>query len=244
MTRTDDAIRADRRRVRMAADAAIRVVEILATGTNGGAQEHSASLLAARPAALRRRGRRLSDGQRRAQAQRPGSRSTSSTSPTTRCASRRRRAPRATSARRRPQPHVPRRGRRHTRGDRARRSGPAAAVRRLDGPLEPRPLRRGPRAPARLTPSMDQLIAVSVDRREARRRGPHRRRRSASSTTASTSQRYDTPGAVLHAAARSTAWSRLADRRRRRAAGAGEGPPDAARGVAARPARGPATHTC
>ena len=107
----------------------VRVVQVLATGTNGGAQEHVFNLVSRLdPALLRRLDRVALERERRPQApagrvRRHGHR----------LARRRdrdgdaRRAPRGRPRRRDPQPHVPRRDRGHEGRDRPRRGGPPAA---------------------------------------------------------------------------------------------------------------------
>ena len=170
----------------------IRVVEVLATGTNGGAQEHLYSLVTRmdRDALRRRRSSRCRRGAPSASSSAPASPSSSSTSRTTRSRS----APwRPTSPRSGADVVHDHMYRAEIVGDagghRARRGRPAPAVRRRHGPLEPRPLRRGPRELLReLTPQMDQLIAVSkAIERKLVDEGRDDRARSASSTTASTS---------------------------------------------------------
>ena len=120
----------------------------------------------------------------------PGSRSSSSTSPTTRSRSARWRRTWPRSGADVVHTHM---YRADTVGDPgghgARRDRPPPAVRRLDRPLEPRPLERGPRRCSRgLTPHMDRLIAVSRSiERKLHRGGPGRDPGATSSTTASTS---------------------------------------------------------
>ena len=97
---------------------------------------------------------------------------------------------------------------------------------------------------AGLTPHMDRLIAVSrsIERKLAPGGpgrdpgGPHLQRRRPPALRP--------PGALLHAARRVRDGARLADRRGRREAGAREGPPDPLRRVADRAAHGPGLRTC
>ena len=114
----------------------------------------------------------------------------------------------------------------------AGRTSSRPSTRRASGRSEDRDAIRA------LTPEMDQLIAVSkaierkiADERPGLRPCPaHLQRRRP--------RPLRPPGAVLHAPRRVRDGAGVADRRRRRPAGAGEGPPDAPRRVAARPARG------
>ena len=133
-----------------------------------------------------------------------------------------------------PQPHVPRRGDRHARRARAGRLGMARPY--VVGTVhssrvrsaEDRALLR------RLTPSMDRLIAVSraiVAKLGARR--PHRRAGRAD-LQRRRPQALRVHRGVLHAARGVRLPRGRAARRGRRAARAGEGPRDAARGMAAR----------
>ena len=103
----------------------------------------------ARPAALRRRGHLAVRRAGRAPAAR-GRHHGARRRRGGRCRgprARRRAVPRA-AAGGRPQPHVSGRGHRHARGAGHRRAGPAAAVCRQHGPLEPRAQPGGPRAAA------------------------------------------------------------------------------------------------
>ena len=181
----------------------------------------------------------LSAGQRRPQAA-AGRRSMSSSSmsPTTRSRSARSRPTWPRSGPDVIHTHMyPGRDRRDPRGDGARRDRPAPAVRRLDRPFEPHPLRRGPRAILReLTPHMDQLIAVSraiehklVD--EDRATGA----RSASSTTAWTSSATTTRSRAARCP-RNTAW-----RPARRSSGSS---PGWSRRRATRPCSRPGRRSC
>ena len=234
-------------RLRAAGSPRVRVVEILATGTNGGAQEHLYGLRRADGSrALRRQRRRPVERQRDPQdrpARGPG--------------------PRHRRARRRPRRRAPRRA---PRGARSRRSStstctgprwsararscawPSAATR---GRTSCRPSTRRGSARARiarplreLTPSMDRLIAVSraIVAKIAEERGglapvePRLQRRRP--------RALRPPGAVLHAPRGVRHGAGRPDRRRRRPARAGEGPPDAPRGLAGRAARLPAARTC
>ena len=147
--------------------------------------------------------------------------------------------------RRRPQPHVPRRDRRHQGGP-GPRARPVTA-----GRTSSRPSIRAGSARARTATLLPALTPHDgpADRGLARRssaRSPTRvasTRRSRLIYNGVDLERYDhqepcctLPRGVRHGA-------RLADRRRRRPAGAGEGPPDAARGLAARAARRARTRT-
>ena len=99
-----------------------------------------------------------------------------------------RRAPGRPAARGGPQPHVPGRAGRDPGGDRPRRDRPAAAVRRLDRPLEPGPVRGGPARAAHPDPADGPAHRrLPVDRREAPPRGSRHRPDLSSSTTGSTS---------------------------------------------------------
>ena len=124
--------------------------------------------------------------------------------------------------------------------------GHAPAVRRLDGPLEPRPIRRGSRA----APPPDAATWTGSSRfRERSRRSSRTRVGPAWHPGRPDLQRrrppaLRPPGAVLHAARGVRDGARLADRGRRRPARAGEGPPDALRGVAGGAARRSRTRTC
>ena len=139
-----------------------------------------------------------------------------------------------------PQPHVPGRARRHARGDRPRRDRPAAPVRRLDRPFEPGPVRGGPPAVLRiLTPRMDRLIAVS---RSIVEKLEHEGRDTAPISLIHNGvdlERYDHQDPCCTLREEYGLPGRGPDRRRRRPARAGEGPPDAPRGVAGRRGRRP-----
>ena len=180
----------------------VRVVEVLATGTNGGAQEHLYSLVTridrsrydvsvvalSAGSAVRKLQRAGIPGprHRRARRRHRGRRA--------------RRAPRRGPRRRRPHAHVPRRDRRDARGAGPRRDRPPSAVPRLDDPLEPDPLERGPAGPARADPAHGPAHrGLAGHRAQARRRGaderpgpPHLQRRRPRAVRP--------PGAVLHAA--------------------------------------------
>ena len=156
----------------------IRVVELLATGTSGGAQEHVYNLVTRLDRERYDVSVLVAVGRRR----RPPAREDGRLGVRPRRHVRRRGdrggrgAPRRRQGRRRPQPHVSRRGRRHAGrvGARGGRAPPAA--RRRDGPLEPRSLRGGPRP----GPPADAADGPP-DRRLARHRpqdrgrGPRRR---------------------------------------------------------------------
>ena len=226
----------------------IRVVEVLATGTNGGAQEHLY-------------GARHPDRPRRA-----------TTCRSCRC---RRAAPSASSsapgfdvlvidepddaiavgalaahlAEVRPDVVHNHMYRAETRRRRGRPSPSARSA--TGGRTSCRPSTRAASAPRRtgemlrdLTPHMDQLIAVSraIERkiddegRDGDAGPPHLQRRRPVALRP--------PGAVLHAPRGVRHGAGLADRRRRRPARAREGPPDAARGVAARCCAPSPTRTC
>ena len=217
------------------AETALRVVELLATGTSGGAQEHvstwspgSIRCATTYPCCRCRTGPPSAGSSRRA------SRSASSTTCRRRGDRGGRRAPRGRQGGRRPQPHVPRRGHRHAGGVVARRDGPPPAAGRRDGPLvsrvrsdEDRELVR------RLTPKMDHLIAVS--------RAIVRKIEDEGRVGAPISLIYNgvdldplrpSPRSCCTLQRRVPDRAGRAARRGRRAARAGEGPPDAARGVA------------
>ena len=225
----------------------VRVVEILATGTNGGAQEHVFSLMTRLDTdALRGIGRRRC---RRGSAVRklaaPRLPVTVIDEPDDAVAVR---ALTAHLALVRPDVIHTHMYRADIIGTKAAialgETRPPPALRRLDGPLVAGPLAEDRDLLRQLTPQMDQLIAVSqVDRAQDRRRAPDRR-----AGPAHLQRRRPPalrpPGAVLHAPRRVRDGARLADRRRRRPARAREGPPDADRGLAARPPRGARTPTC
>ena len=207
----------------------VRVVELMATGTNGGAQEHVYSLLSRmdrdryEPTAHLALAR-----QRRAQDRPPGD-----PGPRDRRARRRHRrrrgrhAPGRHRARGRPQPHVPRRAGRDAGGDRPRRGRPRPPVRRGHRPLEPDPLARGPRGPApphaaHGPPRRGEPGDGAQDRRRAPQRRPglaHLQRRGPGPL------RPHRP--LLHAPRGVPHAGGGADRRRRGPPGAREGPPHA-----------------
>ena len=222
---------------RRSAAAAIRVVELLATGTNGGAQEHLYSLVTRIDHdALRRLDRRRS----------------------------RRAAPSASSSRRAPGPRHRRAGRRdrrrcarrvprrgaarglHDHMYRAETVGTRAAIALAEvGQRRPYVVSTVHSSRIRseedrellrdLTPHMDQLIAVSQDdRAQARRRRPRRRARSSASTTASTCRATTTRRRAARSP-RSTASSRA---RSSSASSRGSSPRRATR-PCSRPGHGP-----
>ena len=164
----------------------IRVVELLATGTNGGAQEHVFNLVS-------RIDRErydvsvcaLSPGSAVRKLERAGIPVCVIDAPDDDAATE------ALAAHlgggpggRRPQPHVPGRDRRDAGRLAGRRGRPAAAVRRGDRPLVARPVGRGPGArPAADAADGPPHRGLHLDRPQDRRRGAARGAGHASSTT-------------------------------------------------------------
>ena len=143
--------------------------------------------------------------------------------------------PRRGPAGRRPHPHVPRRRHRHEGGPGTTRAGPRPFV---VSTVHCRGSGRSTTETLRcLTPEIDQLIAVSksivakIDERPGL--APVRLIYNGVDLAATTT-RSRTPSCAT-----ASGSSRVAGRRRRRAPRAREGPPDAARRLAARPARRP-----
>ena len=213
----------------------IRVVQVLATGTNGGAQEHVYNLVSRMDRdALRRLGRLAVAGERRAQARagrhrrhghrrarrrdrdRRPSPPTSPTSAPTSIHNHMYRAEIVGTRRR------SRWARRATAGRGSISTVHSSRVRSREDQDELRRLDAVDRPPDR---------GLELDRPQGRRRGPDRAPRS-TDLQRRRPRALRPPGAVLHAPRRVRHGADAADRRRRRPAGAGEGPPDAARGLA------------
>ena len=221
----------------------IRVVEVLATGTNGGAQEHLYSLVTRMDRdALRRLGRVAVARQRRPQA--PAGRASPSASSTTWTT-------RSPSGRSRPT---------------SPRSGPTSSTTTCTAPRSsaprppgasreaglPRPYVVGTVHSARIRDDEDRAAPADADPADG---PPHRglaRRSCARSMTRAATGAPVTPdlqrrrpralrpaGAVLHAPRGVRHGARAPDRRRRGAPGAREGAPDPAGGLAAGPRRCP-----
>ena len=166
-----------------AARGRVRVVEVMATGTNGGAQEHVYSLVTRLdPANYDVRVVSLSHGSSVRRLEKAGIEVSVIDEPDDRTAVRAlaERAARLDGTRGHPQPHVSGRGRRDSRRPAARRDGLQAAGHHLDRPFEPHPLRRRSRGP-----SPADAADGPPDRRFQGHRAedpggrPHRARRSA-----------------------------------------------------------------
>ena len=189
----------------------IRVVEVLATGTSGGAQEHVFGLVSRMdPDRFDVSVVSLSSGSAVRKLQRAGVRRPRHRRARRRDRGRRTgRAPRRCPARRHPQPHVPRRARRHAGGDRASARSGHRRPYIVSTVHSSRVRSEEDREMLRAADAADGPAhrGVQDDRGQARSRKAGRRARSGASTTASTCRATTTPSRAARSP-RSTAWSR------------------------------------